>query len=97
MTAYELKRFRDQHFIFSDSKEVGLTLASQSDSTCGPIKNGIVLAIPSGGVPVGIAISEDLDLSFDLVIVRKLQIPGNSEAGNSFRTDWGFNPVRPGI
>ena len=40
-----------------------------------------VLAIPAGGVPVGIEISERLKLPFDLIIVRKIQIPGNTEAG----------------
>jgi predicted phosphoribosyltransferase len=41
----------------------------------------LVLAIPSGGVPVGIAIAQTLALEFDLVLVRKVQIPWNSEAG----------------
>jgi predicted phosphoribosyltransferase len=41
----------------------------------------MVLAIPSGGVPVGLKVSELLDLPFDLLIVRKFQIPGNTEAG----------------
>ena len=44
-------------------------------------KDIIVLAIPSGGVPVGIKIAEKMQSSFDLVIVRKMQIPGNTEAG----------------
>lgn len=47
----------------------------------GQVEDGIVLAIPSGGVPVGIKVSEALSLPFDLLIVRKLQIPGNPEAG----------------
>jgi predicted phosphoribosyltransferase len=41
----------------------------------------MILAIPSGGVPVAIKMSEILGLPFDLLIVRKLQIPGNPEAG----------------
>ncbi len=56
-------------------------LASFIRSICGTIKEGIILAIPSGGVPVGIAVSEKLDFPLELAIVRKLQIPGNPEAG----------------
>jgi putative phosphoribosyl transferase len=81
MNIYELKKFRDKRYIFADRWDAGLTLASMIPSTYGPIKDGIVLAIPSGGVPVGMKMSETLDLSFDLAIVRKLQIPGNPEAG----------------
>jgi predicted phosphoribosyltransferase len=81
MNIYELKKFRDKRYIFADRWDAGLTLASMIRSTHGPIKDGIVLAIPSGGVPVGMKMSETLDLSFDLAIVRKLQIPGNPEAG----------------
>jgi putative phosphoribosyl transferase len=81
MNIYEIKRFRDKRYIFSDRWDAGLALAFMIRSAYGRIKDGIVLAIPSGGVPVGIKVSEILDLSFDLAIVRKLQIPGNPEAG----------------
>jgi putative phosphoribosyl transferase len=43
--------------------------------------DAIVLAIPSGGVPVAFEISRINRLQMDLVIVRKLQVPGNPEAG----------------
>jgi len=43
--------------------------------------DAIVLAIPSGGVPVGLAISSHLKLPFDLLIIRKIPIPGNPESG----------------
>ena len=78
---YELKKFRDKSYIFADRWDAGLNLGSMIRSAYGPIKDGIVLAIPSGGVPVGMKVSETLALSFDLAIVRKLQIPGNPEAG----------------
>jgi putative phosphoribosyl transferase len=81
VSIYELKKFRDKRYVFADRWDAGLTLASMIRSTYGQIKDGIVLAIPSGGVPVGMKVSETLDLSFDLAIVRKLQIPGNPEAG----------------
>ncbi len=44
-------------------------------------KDAIILAIPSGGVPIGLAIASHLNLPFDLLIIRKILIPGNTEAG----------------
>ncbi|MEK6852144.1 MAG: phosphoribosyltransferase family protein [Candidatus Thermoplasmatota archaeon] len=41
----------------------------------------IVLAIPNGGVPVGLRIHERLGGDFGLLVVRKLHIPWNREAG----------------
>ncbi|VUT26149.1 MAG: Phosphoribosyl transferase domain protein [Candidatus Methanolliviera sp. GoM_oil] len=40
-----------------------------------------VLAIPAGGVPVGVEISKRLNLPLDLAVVRKIHIPWNREAG----------------
>jgi predicted phosphoribosyltransferase len=36
----------------------------------------IVLALPRGGVPVGVAIARRLELPLDVLIVRKLGVPG---------------------
>lgn len=44
-------------------------------------KNALVFAIPMGGIPVALRVREALSCSFDSVIVRKFQIPGNPEAG----------------
>lgn len=41
----------------------------------------VVLAIPNGGIPVGVEIAKALDAELDAIIVRKLQVPGNPEAG----------------
>ncbi|MEM4729202.1 MAG: phosphoribosyltransferase family protein [Thermoplasmata archaeon] len=40
-----------------------------------------VLAVPNGGVPVGIEIARALGAELGIELVRKLQIPGNTEAG----------------
>ena len=45
------------------------------------IENGIVCAIPAGGIPVGIEIARGARLPFTTVVVRKIQIPWNTEAG----------------
>jgi len=44
-------------------------------------ENALVCAIPSGGIPVGVEIARELALPFTILVVRKLQIPWNTEAG----------------
>jgi putative phosphoribosyl transferase len=44
-------------------------------------KDAIVLAIPSGGVPVGKEVAEILGLLLGLIIVRKIQYPWTTESG----------------
>jgi putative phosphoribosyl transferase len=39
----------------------------------------LVLALPRGGVPVGLAIAEALHVQLDVLVVRKLGVPGNEE------------------
>lgn len=39
----------------------------------------IVLALPRGGVPVGAAIADELNVRLDVVVVRKLGVPGHAE------------------
>ena len=65
--------------VFADRAEAGLQLAEMLRKTARP--DTLVLAIPSGGVPVGLEIAQTLGLDFDLVLVRKVQIPWNTEAG----------------
>jgi predicted phosphoribosyltransferase len=43
--------------------------------------NPIVIAIPNGGIAVGHPIAERLQAEISIIIVRKLQIPYNPEAG----------------
>lgn len=42
-------------------------------------KDVMVLAIPRGGVPVGFEVAKSLGVDFDVLIVRKLGLPGNPE------------------
>ncbi|MBI5632633.1 MAG: phosphoribosyltransferase [Nitrospirae bacterium] len=75
----EDRGLRDRQFVFKDRDDAGERLASALEAYRG--KNAIVLAIPSGGVPVAAKTAQQLVLPFDLLIVRKLQIPFNTEAG----------------
>lgn len=70
---------RGKPFVFRDRAEAGKLLAEMlSDYES---SDAIVLAIPAGGVPVAYEIARRLRLLMDVLIVRKIQIPGNTEAG----------------
>jgi len=45
------------------------------------LEDAALLAIPAGGIPVGYEVSRRLSLPMDIVVVRKLQIPWDPEAG----------------
>ncbi len=62
---------------FSDRVDAGKRLASALKDFAG--KNGVVLAIPRGGVVVGFEIARALRLSLDVIIPHKLGAPGNPE------------------
>lgn len=78
-TLIENRELRNRDSVFADRRDAGLQLAEMLRESIGP--EALVLAIPSGGVPVGREIAEALGLDLDLVLVRKVQIPWNPEAG----------------
>jgi len=78
-TLIENVGLRNRNSVFADRHDAGLQLAERLRQTVG--SDSLVLAIPSGGVPVGLEIAETLGLGLDLILVRKVQIPWNSEAG----------------
>ena len=75
----EDRRLRNRTGVFRDRDEAGRCLARSLETFSW--QNAIVLAIPSGGVPIGLAISSKLGLPIDLIIIRKIPVPGNTEAG----------------
>jgi predicted phosphoribosyltransferase len=73
-------RLREQRFVFSDRHDAGRKLGALIKSR--PLlQDPVVMAIPAGGVPVGVEIARTLGAPIGLAIVRKIQIPGNTEAG----------------
>ncbi len=75
----EDKNLRNKSFVFEDREDAGRRLSQFLSEYKG--SDSIVLSIPSGGVPVGKEIKDALSLPLDLLIVRKIQIPWNPEAG----------------
>lgn len=75
----EDKNLRNKVFVFEDRVDAGNKLSESLSIYQGT--DAIVLAIPSGGVPVGKEIKDALSIDLDLLIVRKIQIPWNPEAG----------------
>jgi putative phosphoribosyl transferase len=78
---HEIKGMHNRSMVFSDRAEAGRALGDMLVPYLAGSPDAIILAIPSGGVPVGIEISDILHIPFDVVIVRKINIPGNTEAG----------------
>ena len=78
---YENKELRNVYHAFEDRFEAGKMLAQMLESEQREAQDMITLAIPAGGVPVGLEISRALKIPFDLIIVRKIPIPDNPEAG----------------
>lgn len=65
------KRFRDR-------REAGQMLAAQLAAYTGRT-DILVLALPRGGVPVGFEIASALHVPLDVLVVRKLGVPGEEE------------------
>ncbi|MGQ4913932.1 MAG: phosphoribosyltransferase [Candidatus Asgardarchaeia archaeon] len=65
--------------VFRDRYHAGEVLAKRLEALVK--KDALILAIPAGGVPVGTTVAKKLRLPFDLIIVRKMQIPYDPEAG----------------
>ena len=85
----ERREMRNQRHVFRDRDEAGRVLGRMLAQDCGDEGGLIVLGIPMGGVPVALRIADALQSPMDLVIVRKIQIPGNTEAGFGAMTQEG--------
>ncbi len=67
--------------VFSGRTEAGEALARMLAPACAGRSDAAVLAIPAGGVPVGLAMAKALGLAFDLIFIRKIHFPDNPETG----------------
>ena len=64
--------------VFEDRVEAGRALARSLFAYRGAT-DAIVLALPRGGVPVGFEVAQALGLPLDVLVVRKLGLPGQPE------------------
>ena len=65
--------------MFKDRTHAGRVLAEMLAAR--DTQDGIILAIPAGGVPVGVVMAEATGLDFDVAVVSKITLPWNTEAG----------------
>jgi len=72
--------YREGRFIFRDRLHAGKLLAEKLNKYAGK-ESIILLAVPGGGVPVGYVVAKELGIPMDVLIVRKIQVPWNTEAG----------------
>ncbi len=65
--------------VFEDRHDAGKKLATElQEYSNQPV---VVLAIPNGGVPIGLEVAKALKADFDVVISRKIPLPLSPEAG----------------
>jgi len=53
-------------------------------------ENAVVLALPNGGIPIGLEIAKGLNIDFDLLFISKLTPKFNSEVGYGAVSESGF-------
>lgn len=70
---------RNKTSVFEDRYHAGNLLAEKIKDYKG--KDAFIFAIPAGGVPLAAVLSKRLNLPFDVLVVRKIHIPWNREAG----------------
>jgi len=75
----DLPELREQTHVFQDRTHAGQVLSRML--TDNDKQAGIILAVPAGGVPVGVVMAEKTGLDFDVAVVSKITLPWNTEAG----------------
>ncbi len=67
----------EQHYFFNNRKAAGIALSRSLIHLEG--SQGIVLAIPRGGVPVALEIAKSLHFPLDILLSKKIGHPANPE------------------
>jgi putative phosphoribosyl transferase len=76
--AYRPARQEDDRGVaYRDRRDAGQQLAARL--TALPLERPVVVALPRGGVPVGLEVARALGAPLELLAVRKLGAPGNPE------------------
>jgi putative phosphoribosyl transferase len=77
---------------FEDRREAGEMLAKKLRAFRGR-DDVVILALPRGGVPVGFEVAKELGLPLDVLVVRKLGIPGHEELAFGAIASGGFGYI----
>jgi putative phosphoribosyl transferase len=75
----EIHELRNSIDIFRDREHAGAVLADMMSNYRDT--NSILFGIPAGGVPVTASMASKLNLHLDVVVVSKITLPWNNEAG----------------
>jgi putative phosphoribosyl transferase len=75
----EDRALRNRKYVFEDRRDAGRLLGGKLMRYKGA--GALILAIPSGGLPVAAETAKALTIPLDIIVVRKVQIPFNPEAG----------------
>lgn len=81
--------------MFSDRRDAGRQLARLVGHLTGP--KTIVLGLPRGGVPVAAEIARALDAPMDVIVVRKLGVPGHEELAMGAIGEGGVKVLHPDV
>ena len=89
MLGYGASRFRDR-------QDAGRQLAERLREYRGR-PDVLVLALPRGGVPVGFEVARALGAPLDVLVVRKLGLPGNEELAMGAIASGGVRVLNPDV
>ncbi len=81
--------------MFTDRRQAGKALAERLTDLRGT--DAVVLGLPRGGVPVAAVVAEALALPLDVIVVRKLGVPGQPEVAMGAIGEGGARVVNPAI
>ncbi len=75
----DMPKLRQKIRVFQDRQDAGRILADMLHEWKG--SRAVVLAIPSGGIPVAVEVTGALNLTLDVAVVSKILLPWNTESG----------------
>jgi putative phosphoribosyl transferase len=87
---------RGTSMIFSNRREAGSRLAEHLRDYANR-KDVIVLGIPRGGVPVAFEVARTLEVPLDILLLRKLGVPGHEELGFGAIASGGIRALNPEV